>query len=61
MDLTEKITEIGIIKILDFMKHRSGLRITMQAGKRALIDYRTKYENILKISALLTRKGITLP
>ena len=46
--------EIGIVKILDFMKHRGGLRITMQAGKRALLDYRVKYENLLKISALLS-------
>ena len=46
--------EIGIVKILDFMKHRGGLRITMQAGRRALVDYRTKYENLLKISAMLS-------
>ena len=44
--------EIGLIKILDFMKHRGGLRITMVAGRRALLDYRTKYENVKKISAL---------
>lgn len=44
--------EIGLIKILDFMKHRGGLRITMVAGRRALADYRNKYENIKKISAL---------
>ncbi|MBE6533075.1 MAG: hypothetical protein E7676_06220 [Ruminococcaceae bacterium] len=44
--------EIGLIKVLDFMKHRGGTRIWMVAGKRALVDYRTKYENIKKISAL---------
>lgn len=50
----ERTGEIGIIKILDFMKHRGGTRIWMVAGRRALIDYRNKYENILKISALLS-------
>jgi alanyl-tRNA synthetase len=34
------------------MKHRGGTRIWMVAGKRALADYRKKYENIKKISAL---------
>lgn len=46
--------EIGLIKILDFEKHRGGLRIRMVAGKRALLDYRSKYENVKKISALLS-------
>jgi len=46
--------EIGLIKILDFMKHRGGLRIWMSAGRRALRDYRNKYENIKKISASLS-------
>lgn len=46
--------EIGLIKILDFEKHRGGLRIRMVAGARALLDYRTKYANIKEISALLS-------
>jgi alanyl-tRNA synthetase len=46
--------EIGIIKVLDFMKHRGGTRIWMTAGKRALIDYRRRYENIKKISGMLS-------
>ena len=46
--------EIGIIKILDFMKHRGGTRIWMVAGKRALWDYRARYENIKKISGMLS-------
>lgn len=49
-----KTGEIGLIKLLDFMKHRGGTRIWLVAGKRALLDYRTKYENILRISALLS-------
>ena len=46
--------EVGLIKLLDFMKHRGGTRIWLVAGRRALLDYRSKYENILKISALLS-------
>ena len=46
--------EIGMIKILDFMKHRGGTRIWMVAGKRALSDYRKKYESVKKISGLLS-------
>ncbi len=46
--------EIGLIKILDFEKHRGGLRIRMTAGRRALLDYRTKYANIKQISAILS-------
>lgn len=46
--------EIGIIKILDYMKHRGGTRIWMVAGKRALRDYRERYDNIKKISGLLS-------
>lgn len=45
--------EVGLIKCLDFMSHRGGVRITMCAGKRALIDYREKYRNIREISAML--------
>ncbi len=45
--------EIGVIKLLDFMKHRGGTRIWMAAGKRALLDYRRKYESVKAISAML--------
>jgi len=48
-----KTGEIGLIKILDFMKHRGGTRIWMVAGKRALLDYRSKYDNVKRISAML--------
>ena len=45
--------EVGIIKCLDFMHHRGGVRITMCAGRRTLLDYREKYRNIREISAML--------
>jgi alanyl-tRNA synthetase len=46
--------EIGAIKLLDFMKHRGGVRIRMLAGERALLDYRDKFKNIQEISAMLS-------
>ena len=46
--------EIGIIKILDFMKHRGGTRIWMTAGKRALLDYRRRYDSVKRISGMLS-------
>ena len=46
--------EIGVIKILDFMKHRGGTRIWMVAGKRALADYRLRYDNVKRISGMLS-------
>lgn len=44
--------EIGLIKMLDFCKHRGGTRIYMVAGERALHDYRARYAITQKISAL---------
>ena len=48
--------EIGLIKLLDFERHRGGTRILMQAGARALRDYREKYRNIAAIGAALSTK-----
>ena len=50
----DRTGEIGIIKILDIMKHRGGLRIWMVAGRLALEDYRKRYFNTLNISGLLS-------
>lgn len=46
--------EIGIIKIIDYMKHRGGTRIFMLAGERAFFDYCERQANIKKISAMLS-------
>lgn len=48
--------EIGIIKLLDCEKMRGGIRIVLKCGAFALWDYRNKYENISRISALLSAK-----
>ena len=52
--------EIGLVKILDFEKHRGGTRISIAAGYRALRDYRVKYVNILKTSALFSEPQATV-
>lgn len=48
--------EIGIIKLLDCERMRGGIRIVLKCGAFAMFDYRTKYENIAEISALLSSK-----
>ncbi len=48
--------EVGIVKILDFMRHRGGVRLVMKAGFKALSDYREKYKSVYDISNLLSAK-----
>jgi len=48
--------EVGVIKLLDFARHKGGVRIHMQCGLDALEDYREKYTNIQAISARLSAK-----
>lgn len=48
--------EIGIIKILDFMRHRGGVRISLLCGLDALEDYQKRYESTAEISVLLSKK-----
>ncbi len=48
--------EISIVKIISAMVHRGGMRLTILAGNRALLDYQTKQENVEEISALLSAK-----
>ena len=48
--------EVGIIKILDFMRHRGGVRIVMKSGFKALLDYREKYRNVYESSVMLSSK-----
>ncbi len=51
-----KTGEIGVIKILEFMRHRGGVRLVMKSGKYALLDYREKYTSVFDISNLLSAK-----
>ncbi len=45
--------EIGMIKMLDFMRHRGGIRIWCKCGSDALADYHARYNASAAISALL--------
>lgn len=45
--------QIGVIKLLDFMRHRGGVRVWMKAGGDALRDYQARYADTAAISALL--------
>ena len=48
--------EIGLIKLLSWMRHRGGVRIWMAAGRQALTDYQAKHESVAAISAALSVK-----
>ena len=42
--------EVGIIKILDFMRHRGGVRVSLVCGMDALDDYRARQQSVTEIS-----------
>lgn len=48
--------EIGMIKIVDAVKYKGGIRISILCGSRALSDYRRKQEQQKAISVLLSAK-----
>lgn len=46
--------EIGLIKLLDFIHYKGGVRIHAACGMRALKDYRAKYGEVTAVSRLLS-------
>lgn len=46
--------EVGIIRMPDFMHYKGGIRIRLLCGKRALLDYRKKCEDVAAISQRLS-------
>jgi alanyl-tRNA synthetase len=48
--------EIGLVKIVNSMRHRGGIRLWMVAGRQAVEDYRAKHESVAAISAALSVK-----
>ena len=52
--------EIGVIKLLDFEKHRGGTRIILTAGRRAFSDYSDRYRIIKNISGMLSEPQSTV-
>ncbi len=49
----ERSGQIGVIKLLDSMRHRGGVRIWMKAGADALRDYGARYGATVALSGLL--------
>lgn len=48
--------EIGVLKLLDAIRYKGGMRIHMQCGADALSDYRMRYEQTAAIAASLSVK-----
>lgn len=48
--------EIGIIKVLSMMNYKSGVRISLQIGRKAFEDYCDKNRSVYAISNLLCAK-----
>lgn len=48
--------EIGLIKILDPIHYKGGIRFYLQCGVSALQDYRAKNERLLAVSHILSAK-----
>lgn len=48
--------EIGVIKILDCMRHRGGVRISLVCGMDALDDYRKRQTGVTAVSQALSAK-----
>ena len=48
--------EIGMIKLLDYIHYKGGIRIHMQCGLDAWDDYNEKYDNVAAIAASLSVK-----
>lgn len=52
--------EIGLIKLLDFIRYKGGVRIHLLCGDAALADYRLRYAQCAEISAKLSVKQCNL-
>ncbi len=48
--------QVGLIKLLDFIRYKGGIRIHMQCGLDALLDYRMRYAQTAAIAAALSVK-----
>ncbi len=48
--------EIGMVKIVNAMAHRGGMRLTILCGKRALLDFQQKQASVEQISTLLSAR-----
>lgn len=49
--------EIGMIKLISYIRYKVGTRVSMLCGYKALEDYNKKEENVYSISTLLSAKA----
>ncbi|MBR3996266.1 MAG: hypothetical protein IKI97_13445 [Clostridia bacterium] len=52
----DRTGEVGMIKLLDFIKYKGGVRVHMKCGFDALEDFNDKYRNVAKIAENLSVK-----
>ena len=52
--------EVGLIKLLDFIRYKGGVRIHLLCGDAALADYRLRYRQSAELSAKLSVKQLDL-
>ena len=53
--------EIGILKILDSMRHRGGTRLSVLCGLDALADYGTRLRTLKRAGELLSLPSVEVP
>lgn len=49
--------EIGLVKFVSMIHYKGGVRISLLCGKRAVMDYEKKRDQVQKISVLLSAKS----
>ncbi len=52
----ENTGEVGLVKIIDAVRYKGGMRLTMIAGFDALADYRARQDQIKRISMVISAK-----
>lgn len=57
----ETTGEVGIIKLRTMINYKGGVRISMLCGRRALVDYRERLKDEIRISNLLSAKLALVP
>ena len=57
----ENTGEVGIIKIRTMIHYKGGVRLSMLCGRRALLDYRDRLKDEIRISNLLSAKLVQVP
>ena len=48
--------EVGLIKIIDAIRYKGGMRLTLLAGRDALEDFRARLEQIRRVSMAISAK-----